>query len=157
MGRGEAALTTGPVFCVLGRRPRYRGVSAPRLPLEGTGDSRFSGWSRSRQTSPPSCFSWLAAVLRWVQAGGVGSREKWRRRPKAFGRSRCWSVGRDCFPGCSSSLRQWCCCCQPPVQASAPCPVPAASRCWTAVAGNYQRPAGGRCPPRCPPMPSACE
>lgn len=81
---------------------------------------------------------------------------KWRRRPEASGRRRCCSVGADPFAGSFSSPRLSSCC-RPPGRASAPRPAPAAALCWTAVAGNCRRRAGGRCRAPCPPTPPACE
>lgn len=128
-------------------------VSAPLLPSEGPGDSRALGWQRSHQTSPPSFLS----SWRLFSAGSRSGGGKWRRRHKASRRSRCWIVGPHHFPGSFSSPRLPSSCCRPLGQASAPRPAPAASLCWTAVAGNYQRRAGGRCRARCPPTLPACE
>ena len=152
MGRGGGASWFRPQLCVSGRRPQCFAVSAPQLSLEVTGDSQGFGWPCSRQTSaePP-----LPAGC--SRRHGPGRGGKWRRHPEASGRSCCCSVGPDLFPGSFSSPRLSSSCCRPPRRASAPRPAPAAHLCWTAVAGNCQRRAGGCCRARCPPTPPACE
>lgn len=70
MGRGGRAFSVELQRCTLGRRPHCCAVSAPLLPLEGTGHRRGLGWSHSRPTSRLSHLFYLAALLGWLQVGG---------------------------------------------------------------------------------------
>lgn len=131
-----------------GRRSAVRRVSAvcprppPPLSCCALPSLSFRGYRPQpglQVVAQPSHVSSEPPLLAGVSSRlGPGRGEKWRRRPEASGRSRCWSVGPDHFPGSFSSPRPSCCC-RSPGQASAPRPAPATYPCWIAVAGNYQR------------------